>query len=466
MTVGRNDPCPCGSGKKYKKCCLEKQAGTVINISDAQLFSAENELISKLVAFGNRGKLLAQQEIAFKEFFAVAEDAPQTFWTKDKEISFMGWFTFDYRLPEGKRVIDLFAECKGNTLSSLEEQLLQGWLPTASGLYEVQEVERGRGIFLQEIFTKECYFVHDVSSSRTVSKWTILLARIIPVGDIWHFAGYLTSFYPQDKDNLIALGKKELRKLKKKYPRAGWLELFLDRVAVFFQYAFQKQINPPIPQLTNYDGDNIEMWTAVYRCRDIERVRDLLRAAPDFESAETKRGSSRTTFIWVTGVDDRPLKSGFPGESILLGQVTVKNDKAVLEVNSRQRLEQGKNLLQEICGSLLEHRVDSMIDGDALVKKAYEDFRQNPSPDSRPQIEPEIEQQIVEQLMTEYYRRWLNEPVPALGGKTPRQAVKTKTGREKVRQLLKEIEFDQDIARSKGRPAFDLAEIKRELGLE
>ncbi len=23
--VGRNDPCPCGSGKKYKKCCLEKQ---------------------------------------------------------------------------------------------------------------------------------------------------------------------------------------------------------------------------------------------------------------------------------------------------------------------------------------------------------------------------------------------------------------------------------------------------------
>lgn len=24
MKVGRNDPCPCGSGKKYKKCCLNK----------------------------------------------------------------------------------------------------------------------------------------------------------------------------------------------------------------------------------------------------------------------------------------------------------------------------------------------------------------------------------------------------------------------------------------------------------
>ena len=24
MTIGRNDPCPCGSGKKYKKCCAAK----------------------------------------------------------------------------------------------------------------------------------------------------------------------------------------------------------------------------------------------------------------------------------------------------------------------------------------------------------------------------------------------------------------------------------------------------------
>lgn len=23
--VGRNDPCPCGSGKKYKKCCLKNK---------------------------------------------------------------------------------------------------------------------------------------------------------------------------------------------------------------------------------------------------------------------------------------------------------------------------------------------------------------------------------------------------------------------------------------------------------
>ena len=25
--IGRNDPCPCGSGRKFKKCCLRKKPG-------------------------------------------------------------------------------------------------------------------------------------------------------------------------------------------------------------------------------------------------------------------------------------------------------------------------------------------------------------------------------------------------------------------------------------------------------
>jgi len=28
MKVQRNEPCPCGSGKKYKHCCLNKDVGT------------------------------------------------------------------------------------------------------------------------------------------------------------------------------------------------------------------------------------------------------------------------------------------------------------------------------------------------------------------------------------------------------------------------------------------------------
>ena len=30
MKTGRNDPCPCGSGKKYKKCCANRSAPSML----------------------------------------------------------------------------------------------------------------------------------------------------------------------------------------------------------------------------------------------------------------------------------------------------------------------------------------------------------------------------------------------------------------------------------------------------
>ena len=35
MTVGRNDLCPCGSGKKFKKCCAVKKAATTPGLTGA-----------------------------------------------------------------------------------------------------------------------------------------------------------------------------------------------------------------------------------------------------------------------------------------------------------------------------------------------------------------------------------------------------------------------------------------------
>ena len=31
LKAGRNDPCPCGSGKKYKKCCLAKDEAAILS---------------------------------------------------------------------------------------------------------------------------------------------------------------------------------------------------------------------------------------------------------------------------------------------------------------------------------------------------------------------------------------------------------------------------------------------------
>lgn len=38
IKIGRNDPCPCGSGKKYKKCCIEKTLTQVVAQREAKKF--------------------------------------------------------------------------------------------------------------------------------------------------------------------------------------------------------------------------------------------------------------------------------------------------------------------------------------------------------------------------------------------------------------------------------------------
>ena len=48
---GRNDPCPCGSGKKYKKCCLDWEK--TVHIDDDKVLSAGPEYMAAILSFIN-----------------------------------------------------------------------------------------------------------------------------------------------------------------------------------------------------------------------------------------------------------------------------------------------------------------------------------------------------------------------------------------------------------------------------
>ena len=39
-SVGRNDPCPCGSGEKFKNCCIDKVEKQTRAERDARLFGS------------------------------------------------------------------------------------------------------------------------------------------------------------------------------------------------------------------------------------------------------------------------------------------------------------------------------------------------------------------------------------------------------------------------------------------
>jgi hypothetical protein len=76
---------------------------------------------------------------------------------------------------------------------------------------------------------------------------------------------------------------------------------------------------------------------------------------------------------------------------------------------------------------------------------------------------PEAEQLVLD-MKRAHYADWPDHPLPALEGRTPREAIRTAEGRRAVDLLLKEMENLE--ARSDGGTAFDFGELRRELHLE
>ncbi len=67
--------------------------------------------------------------------------------------------------------------------------------------------------------------------------------------------------------------------------------------------------------------------------------------------------------------------------------------------------------------------------------------------------------------MTDRMRRWLDEPLLALGGETPREAVAGERRDEAVR-LVRGIETHTDRARRRGEPGAEVAWLRAELAID
>jgi Protein of unknown function (DUF2384) len=69
---------------------------------------------------------------------------------------------------------------------------------------------------------------------------------------------------------------------------------------------------------------------------------------------------------------------------------------------------------------------------------------------------------LLRQVKADHWRRWLDQPIPALGGASPRQAARSPDQRAALELLLKEAEHMESRQDGTG---FDLSSVRRELGL-
>ena len=101
MRLGRNDPCPCGSGKKYKRCCLaQTEARDLIR---NRLRRAEGTVVPRALEYAVKryGKNIVA--LAWEDFCLLEEP-----WPVDEplpaddplfENTFLPWFVFNWIPP-------------------------------------------------------------------------------------------------------------------------------------------------------------------------------------------------------------------------------------------------------------------------------------------------------------------------------------------------------------------------------
>ena len=108
-------------------------------------------------------------------------------------------------------------------------------------------------------------------------------------------------------------------------------------------------------------------------------------------------------------------------------------DRLEAFARARQLADQGAAWLQEVAGSALVRRARELVDPAAILEQraAARTARQATS----------LRSQLPQAIHEELYRHWADQPVPALGGLTPRQAVRPADGRREVIELLKEYEL-------------------------
>jgi hypothetical protein len=202
-------------------------------------------------------------------------------------------------------------------------------------------------------------------------------------------------------------------------------------------------------RVVNKEGDALEFSSATYQVLDEAAVPAALRTVAGFEE---ESGQDGIAFAW--------LEEG-TGPRSSLGRIEIRGGRLKLECNSRRRLERGRKLIETAAGGALRHLGDSH----QSMKAAMRQHASAPREAEPSRIPPEIEREVLARFQDDHYAQWPDHPLPALEGKTPRAAVRTKSGRRAVLDIIHMMENGEERARRAGRPAYDFSRLRSELGL-
>ena len=433
----------------------------------------ERVLRERILEFTYQQRFKADMDRATRLYFG--KDALQdgTLVLDEAQIpGFQEWYIHDYVTSEGERIIDLFAGDSGPRLPTAQRQMLDDWRRiNRCRLFEVQEVEPGIGVRVEDLLSGEVLQVNDISSSYALIKWQVLLARPLLTEGRLNFTGSMVPLSPLQKPALLDCARGLWKDYQAQHPQASLDDFYRDHSLDLLRCQAEIQNAPP-PSAYTPEGHPIVPCTARYTVTHPQTIEDLLDEAEEFVYAgPADEDETALAYVWLftgrshvpevavtKGVIHRTEWMSESGESSYrsLGDVRLWPGKLELLCLSKERLEAGKALLGQVVGRLIRHVSDEYRDLEAMIASA------EASPSSRPvpEIDPAIERRMREALL----EKWLDTPAPKLGGRSPREAARDPAMREAFDEMFKAFEYIEAQKHRDGEPYFDVADVRRKLG--
>jgi hypothetical protein len=448
---GRNDPCPCGSGRKYKDCCLVGDDSRLAALTSS---STRDSALAKLLTFAFQPAFDSDHAIAEIMFWGkqIRDASSAEFqWLLDSEdanIKYNSWFVFDWEVDDAGTVAELFIEESGTKLMPHERQFLQRLSDSHLHLYEVEAVDRGHGLKLVDLFTGERTFVIERIATQQIVTWDLLGARVAEDGLGGHvFEGGLYLYPAEAKDQILGHFRRSYRRHQRKAPLDD-IDTFFRKHGMVFHHLWMSLVAfPEPPQVVTAEGDPLIFCRSIFDTEEADAIRPTLAAQPGVHAATDGRLS------WRESSDDGERE---------VGTWSFEGKRVILETASQERAARGRAWLEGLVGDRVRYRATAL---ETLEETMNELRRHRPK---KPMIDepPPAETGAVRQLFDRHYRSWLDRPAPALGNRTPRAAARTKIWRVRLIELLKQFENAAERASLAGRPAYDFQWIWQELGLQ
>ena len=166
----------------------------------------------------------------------------------------------------------------------------------------------------------------------------------------------------------------------------------------------------------------------------------------------------------------------------VLGNLSIDGKNLEVECLSDSLLYQCNDLIQSLASKYLKHlgnsykdisssglnaeqMVDSMDDYEQYHNNSDDDDNDNDDDFNAGDSDTKEIERSFKQMLENYYANWIITRIPSLGNKTPLQYVKTKKGKEVVRELLKVMENDFARNSNSGLPPFPFEKVKERLDL-